>query len=377
MRSPHTTTIDTSPHGCAWTGSREAQALLECVRFYFSPDAGASTLTEVSSGIDWQRVAGLAAAHRVEPLLFQSLVRLPNLAPAPILGALRGRVQAITFRNLKLTRELLHLVELCEARGIEVLPLKGPVVAQQLYGNLNLRMFGDLDILVRPPHVRAAERLLTEAGYDLQLERSAWKDRLFAYKRGHHHVFLHPGKDVAVELHWRIMPRMLSCPIETEDFWRRLARCSVAAKPVACNGPEDLLLILGLHGARHGWSQLNWIADIAALLRTHPDLDWSVLRERARQTGTERMLRLCLRVVHEVLEVEIPVPVRACVEADEVVGSLADDVKRRLFLNEYFDMHGSHSRQFFTRMRERWRDRVRFNVAYGLHSFLGELTPEG
>ena len=47
--------------------------------------------------------------------------------------------------------------------------------------------------------------------------------------------------------------------------------------------PEDLLRLLVLHGGKHVWERIAWLADVADLLRQHPDLDHAVVAQTARR----------------------------------------------------------------------------------------------
>jgi len=52
------------------------------------------------------------------------------------------------LHNFFLTKELLELLTLFEAHCIPASPYKGPALAIMAYGNLALRQFSDLNILV-------------------------------------------------------------------------------------------------------------------------------------------------------------------------------------------------------------------------------------
>jgi hypothetical protein len=127
--------------------------------------------------------------------------------------------------------------------------------------------------------------------------------------------------------------------------------------------PEDLLLLLCVHGSRHYWSQLNWICDIAELLRARPGIDWGGLLARAGAAGGVRMLLLGLLLAAEVLEVPLPPEVARQARSDWVVRELAAQVRGWLFreLADEKDEGGPPSEvlfhSFLLRVRERARDR--------------------
>ena len=80
------------------------------------------------------------------------------------LDQLRDDFNDNSRRNLFLTRELLNLLTLFETHQIPAIPFKGPVLAASVYGNLALRQFSDLDLIIHKQHVAKARELLVSAG---------------------------------------------------------------------------------------------------------------------------------------------------------------------------------------------------------------------
>ena len=105
-----------------------------------------------------------ALYHGTIPLLFWNLSRLaPDDVPKTTLNQLKASSNAIACWNLSLTGELLKLLNLFRERGIRALPLKGPALAAAAYGNLSLRQFCDLDILVPKEDMLKAKEVLMSA----------------------------------------------------------------------------------------------------------------------------------------------------------------------------------------------------------------------
>src|SRR2546426_10956064 len=87
--------------------------------------------------------------------------------------------RSIARRNLCLTGDLLSLLELFEARGIPAVPFKGPVLAVQAYGDVALREFRDLDILVTHRDITRARELLLARGFSAESDPPwNWHQRL-------------------------------------------------------------------------------------------------------------------------------------------------------------------------------------------------------
>jgi hypothetical protein len=313
--------------------------------------------------VDWEALYRLAVAHRVTGLLHERIeAGLRDVVPKPVRNELRHQVRGQAYRSLKLAGELLRLSALLEKQSLPVLPLKGPVVAHFLYGDLGLRSFRDLDLLVRRRHLSRAHELLVAEGYVCDEAGWSWaRQQAFAAAGGHHYGYWHPRRLLRVELHWRLSPGKLSWPVETEEFWGRTEQRVMYGQPVRCSTGEDMLLILCIHGARHWWSRLNWICDIAELLRRSPDLDWAAVEARARAAGGERMLGLGVQVAHDILGIPLPEPVHARLARDPAIGELAADVRRMLFQDlDLFESERGERWRFYMRLRERLRDRVQF-----------------
>ena len=70
-----------------------------------------------------------------------------------------------------------------------------------------------------------------------------------------------------LELHWAITPRHFVCPLDLAGMFERRVALDVAGHTVYQPEPTDQLVILSVHGTNHRWERLQWIADVAELLR--------------------------------------------------------------------------------------------------------------
>ncbi len=166
-----------------------------------------------------------------------------------------------------------------------------------------------------------------------------------------------------VELHWAFGPRDFPLALELEAVRTRLEPVAFGTTLVDTLCAADLMLVLCAHGAKHLWERLEWICDVAELLRRVPISGGDGLLERARALGAERMLLLGLRLAADLLDAPLPERLQRHVAADPVVAALATQVRKRLFrhtpgaLPEPWEL-----RAFHFRVRERWSDRGRSAV---------------
>ena len=130
----------------------EPAFLLYCVRRFLRPDAPLSCPPD----LDWTRLLALAREHSVEPAIYWVLSKDP--LPPAVLDQLRESCGETARHNLALSAELARLLALFAQTGIEVLPLKGPTLAAELYGNLALRAFGGFHAPERPTGLQRPPR---------------------------------------------------------------------------------------------------------------------------------------------------------------------------------------------------------------------------
>jgi len=343
----------------------EIELLLCCARSRIAPDATDRIHTLLRSEIHWPFLIHKAHQHGSLSLLCWNLSNhCPEAVPESAMGQLRSQFQANAQQNLALTRELLQLIRLLEEHDIGVMPYKGPVLAATLYGDLLLRQCSDLDILVRREDVPRATELLASRGFHPKRPLSVPEANYLRdeYARS----FVRTEDRMVLELHWTIRPRYCAFRIDPARFWARHQWTSVAGTRVRTLAPEDLLLILCVHASWHLWGRLQWISDIAEMVRAHPDLDWPRLLAQTQALGSRRMLLLGLLLASSLLDAPLPTLVIEQIQADPAVASLATFVCDRL-LHETGDRPRSETkmaeRAYLLRMRERWPDRL----GYCLH----------
>jgi hypothetical protein len=285
-------------------------------------------------------------------------------APPFLLDFFSQQLRGSAQRGLYLTQELLRLVRLCQAAGIPVVPLKGPLLGQLAYGDIALRPFDDLDLLIQPHDFPRARQLLLAQGY--QAQSPLTPAQLGGYVRKYHdYKLMRPDGRVRLELQWGITERAFHAPLNFDHLWPRLQPAKLAGQVVAQLGLADLLLVLCIHGAKHLWQRLIWVCDIAELLRQRLDLDWDELVRRAMQVGVRRMFYLGVRLAHDLLDAPLPPEVVKLTAREPGITSLL----REIATWQAAEQQNAAAlllrrRHIYARMMERTRDRVRLQFHY-------------
>nr|WP_205831694.1 nucleotidyltransferase family protein [Bacillus sp. RO2] len=252
--------------------------------------------------VNWEAFLKLAKHHRLFPLLYQQLKQMDNSSvPDYVLRYLKAMYQQNTFQMMHLTAEMNHLNQQFLTKDIRTIFLKGPVLAQELYGDISLRTSCDLDILIPLENLGEAEALLIQLGYEkddyIETILGDWTWR-------HHHVtYFHREKGVKCELHWRLNPGPGFEPA-FNDLWDRKMKSSLLNQSVYMLGNEDLFFFLVTHGARHGWSRLRWLVDIYQLLQH--DMNWSQLIHLFRKLHYNRVGGQALFLTKNLLNTKLP-----------------------------------------------------------------------
>jgi len=341
--------------------SRHEDQLLICVARRSLDDAGAEHLRAlVRREIDWEHLVQTARRHCLIPLLYHHLNSVCREAvPSQVMAQLRDENQENTQSSLFLTGELLKLMDLLEGNGIHAIPFKGPTLALSAYGELGFRQFSDLDILVHKQDVPAVRKLLVDRGFRPKFKLTAVQEAALL----HYDYVYDFGREqptrLWVEIHWGIVARYFCFDFDFTRVWDRLEVLTIAQRQLRTLSPEDLLMILCVHGSRHLWNRLAWISDIAGLIERRKDINWQRMLRDAAALGSQRMLSLGLFLAGKLLEAPIPQEVWQTVLADPGVPALAEHVERRLFAEEnaapgVFEMGLLH-----LRMKERKRDWVK------------------
>jgi hypothetical protein len=261
------------------------------------------------------------------------------------------------LRNAFLTRELLGILRLFAERGIAAIPFKGPLLASSVYGSIALRQFSDLDIMVPKRDLAAVKELLLSHDYRSYYQRSAAQEALHL-RFMHDYTFAREDRKALLEIHWEILERSYSVALDPEQLWERKQFVSLGSERILSFSPEDLLLILCVHGAKHFWERLAWLCDLARLINVHQAMNWGQVVARARMVGSERILFLGLFLASELLNASLPEEISAAIYNDRQVKLLATEVRRELFPGSQSASSTSRRYLFHLRTRERVRDRL-------------------
>jgi hypothetical protein len=256
--------------------------------------------------LDWVAVLDAADVEDLGPALAHALgaAGWPGV-PDDVRRRLTVAVAASAARHLLMTRELGVVLRHLAAAGIEVIVLKGPVLAETVYPHPALRPFSDLDVLVRPADRLRADGALRALGHQRVADEHSWEFDV-AYDGA---TLYETPAGVRIDLHWALLtePRFVWNGGETE-IWDRAVPITVAGQAARGLGREDLVLYLAAHLAvHHALAGLLRAWDVALLLeREGGALDWAVLLARAARWRVRHALFFVLLGAREAFAAPVP-----------------------------------------------------------------------
>ncbi|HEX3347702.1 MAG TPA: nucleotidyltransferase family protein [Acetobacteraceae bacterium] len=320
---------------------------------------------------DWAALIDSALSQGTASLLCRHLLNVgPELVPRDVGDAASAFLAMRASAAVDAMTQLASVVDALSTEGIDALPYKGPVLALQAYHDPAMRTYRDLDFLVRQEYVWQALGVLEKLGYRSDAVLGLRARRIADYYHYNGHDILFGRYGLPLEPHWSLSPRTFCTEIDTGQIFTRATSVESQGFRFACFSPEDSLLVAAVHGGKEQWSRLIWAADIAALLHSHPDLDWTAVFMRASRTGCLRMTLLAAALSGELLGAPLPEVVCLKIAEDHAVARLVAQVRANLF-------SGQESPSVFTLTSFRWnlRERLADRVRYASRTLFAARVP--
>lgn len=279
-----------------------------------------------SPAIDWVTFDSLVGRHRILPTVYRNLsTHCSELVPPSALAELKEWSKASGQRTLILLSQLGRIAQHFSQNGIQLCALKGPLLAQRLFGDVGLRTSRDIDLLIEPEVIAEAESIMLAHGClrsfpAVPLTPRQWRVYLQEWR---HFVYYLPEHRIYVELHWALAPPDLVSPGDVRQMLSRARPAALAGTSIHTLSEEDLPVYLLIHGSVHSWVRLKWLVDFVVWMRGASDSDWSQLKGQMRALGLQRPLAQAVLLAHRLFSVPIPEPVQSPLVVEPVAQDMA------------------------------------------------------
>ncbi len=320
-------------------------------------DTHDEVFSEACRTAGWDLLLRHAEQHGLTFLLYKCL-SANEATPAETRQFLAASYQQNVRKTLVLAREFFRILDALQQSNIDVLPYKGITLAETLYGDMAARPAGDIDLLIRATDFPKTKETFRQLGYVPHMQFSPAEEQAYL-SSGYECAFDGPGGRNLVEVQWALQSRFYAVDLDTNSFFGRSLSASVAGRTVRTLCPEDMFVVLSLHAAKHLWSRLIWISDIARLISRHP-LNWQQISEEAEQLAIVRILRVSLLLAQHLLAADIPSDAQAELAADPGSQRIAAELANQIFSGTSCPVESLAYFRFMLKLRERRSDRIRF-----------------
>ena len=205
------------------------------------------------------------------------------------------------FGQLFQVGEFIKLSDAFREATIPFIPLKGPILSHRLYNDACFRYYTDLDFLIPLNSIKEAIRILETSGYkaySLDWPTNLKKERTFI-KRKNQIVYVHPEKQLTIEIHWKLLPfeitnsNTLSEVLKSNGYQIRFQERNFQG----FNNELELLYLI-IHGGLHAWFRLKWLIDVKDFIEKIP-IDTEKFTQLVVQFNATRMVSLCNALLTE------------------------------------------------------------------------------
>lgn len=320
--------------------------------------------------VDWAELLRQSKMHRVSGLVYLRLRDcFAQQVPPSVLALFEAEYRAQQWDTLDMTAQMTKIVQRLAAVGIEALPLKGPAIALHLYETPFARDYKDIDLLVRRDQLDRAAAALEGMGYD----RAVWLEDspgtlLNEFHMSQHQTYIRTYADrpniTQIELHWAVATSFGSFADDEARLWSRVEPVNYGGFRFLALPPDDLLIILLMHGAKHMWSSLHWLVDLAAFVQRYPAFDWDAFLDTAHARQIKRLAGVAFATAERLLGLALPSALRAAADQDPYVAIMAAHTADLLFDSRRLDTSGGQFRfvLFQLLLRPTWGLRAAYLV---------------
>jgi hypothetical protein len=278
----------------------------------------------------WEEVAITAIALGLAPLLHwkldQAKIEVPPLPMAKLAVTRKAHAQ----RNHEIAGQLAELLAACAGQNIQVIVLKGALLAQTVYAEAALRPMNDIDLLFQPADLPRVGQLLEGLGYRGKHKQAdqgpGVVKHLSTYRRNGHEAstpnpYLSAGGERMVEPHGSLEESWFGLKVDiTPGVWERALLIQLHGQPAYRLSNPDMLLHLAVHATFHvimGSSVFVQLYDLGQVgQHWFSEEEWDQLLKLARAAGAQPFVYAALYWAKTIYRVPLPSAPLSALEQD-------------------------------------------------------------
>lgn len=259
---------------------------------------------KISKIKNWDTFINLSDGNGVFPLVFQTLKEYNLNIPQDIFLKMKSLNLDILKENMYMTSELIRITKLFDANNIEVISFKGPSLSSLAYGNITLRQYSDLDLLINPNDFDKVFNIMNNNIYYTKYDYSRALEKVKELIPDH--LFINKNTNLIIEIHNKLFSNNFPIDIKDNIFFENIDYVEINGNNIKTFKSEYLLYYLCLHGTKHLFSRVYWILDIHKLIKSENDFDWKLFIDIVNKTKTKTMVFVSLYLSKTLFNTNIP-----------------------------------------------------------------------
>lgn len=193
--------------------------------------------------------------------MYKRLKKYNKLVPLNVLNSLEINYMNIVKHNMLLTSELIKIMRLFEKNEIKAVSFKGPTLSQFAYGDVTLRQYVDLDILINEADLEKIQYILEKADY---FSENILINKKLKIEVSKDMSYFNSKKNVSLEIHWRLFSFTNNYRSNYEYTFLDFNNIKLLNFDI-----NFYIVYLSIHGSRHLWERLEWIVDINKIIHKY------------------------------------------------------------------------------------------------------------
>ncbi len=265
------------------------------------------TINTIAGITDWSEFLDIVHLHGMTALLYMLLKELDllNNIPVSVSNRLHRFFILNAARNERLQKLLFDIINIFNNAGIDIVPIKGIVLAQELYDDIAYRTMEDLDFIVSPQDMINARELLLTSGFEDHI--NLLPDDIPDYiKMGYDFLLRHRESGLLIEVGCGISLCYMGFHVLQDSMFKARHTVELSSGTVQTLIPEIQFILLCIHDAKHHWCRIIWLNDIVTLLNKYPDMDFDKIKQYAQSIGAWRIVQVTLNITKIIYNIEVP-----------------------------------------------------------------------
>ena len=288
--------------------SQEQKVLLEMIAVFLSGEKKQNSI-QTDLNIDWKKFLKLSIALKTAPICYLgSMHSGMNLyMPEKIINSLKQLYTINTRRNLQLLAYLIRICRELKKENIKLIPLKGPLFSERIFGSIGAKVCDDLDILIQKQDYVNVKKTLYKIGFK---NIPGFYSESFVMDFLRHRPFFHPKlPDAAyfhLEVHWNFYTQYTQA-YDMDSVWRTAVLKDHKQEKYSELSPPQMLLHIAISLRVHGFHEFKKFIDFYAVLQKYQKiLNWNEVIRLAFKNKQRSALYLSLYYIELLFNYPVP-----------------------------------------------------------------------